>query len=123
MPLEALDVPSVTRKDMFLSILGKRPDAHSRVVAGCGEVCVVRRETETAHGFSMCGRGRRLFMYLTIPDSSAEAMWVPVQLEASARIAVSCARKMVSTLKVNPFQAVNSPLVEPVSTRHLSCIH
>ena len=55
MPLDALDVPSVTRKDAFFSTLGERPDAHGRVVAGCGEALVVRRETETTHGFSMCG--------------------------------------------------------------------
>jgi len=61
-------------------------------------------------------------MYLTIPYSSADAMWVPVWSEASARIAVSCARMMVSKLNVNQFQAVNSPLVEPVSTRRLSGI-
>ena len=34
-------------------------------------------------------------MYLIIPDSSADAMWVPVRLEASPRMAVSYARKMV----------------------------
>ena len=55
MALEALDVPSVTRKEVFPSTLGERPDAHSRVVAGCGEACVVRRETETTYGFLMRG--------------------------------------------------------------------
>jgi len=58
-----------------------------------------------------------------IPDSSADAMWVPVRLEASARMAVSYVRKMVSKLNLNQFQAVNSPPVELVSTRHLSVIH
>jgi len=62
-------------------------------------------------------------MYLTIPDSSADAMWLPVLLEASARMAVSCARKMVSKLDVNRFHAVYSPLVELASTRRLSVIH
>ena len=60
MPFDALDVPPVTRKDAFLSTLGERPDAHGRVVAGCGEALVVRRETETTHGFSMCGPCREV---------------------------------------------------------------
>ena len=60
MPLDALDVPSVTRKDAFLSTLGERPDAHGRVVAGCGEALVVGRETETTHSFSMCGPCREV---------------------------------------------------------------
>jgi len=42
-------------------------------------------------------------MYLAIPDSSADAMWVPVWLEASAGIAVSCACKVVSKLNGNQF--------------------
>ena len=62
-------------------------------------------------------------MYLMIPDSSADAMWVPVRLEASARVAVSYARKKVSKLNLNQFQVVNSPLMELVSTRRLSVIH
>jgi len=58
-----------------------------------------------------------------MPDSSADTMWVPVRLEASAQMAVSYAHKMVSKLNVNQFQAVNSPLVELVSTWRLSVIH
>jgi len=62
-------------------------------------------------------------MYLTIPDSSADAMWVPVRLEASALMAVSCARNMVSKFNINQFQGVTSPLGEPVSTRHVPGVH
>ena len=54
MPFNALDVPSMAGKDTFLATLRKRPDAHGRVIAGCGETCVVRRETESAHSFAMC---------------------------------------------------------------------
>ncbi len=38
-------------------------------------------------------------------------------------MAVSCAWRMVSNLNVNPFQALNSPLVEPVSIRRPSGVH
>jgi len=62
-------------------------------------------------------------VHLMIPDSSTDAMWVPVRLEASARMAVSYACKMVSEFNLNQFQVVNSPLVGLVSTRHLSVIH
>jgi len=57
------------------------------------------------------------------PDSSADAMSVQVRLEASARMAVSYACKMVLEFNLDQFQVVNSPLVELVSTRHLSVIH
>jgi len=40
-----------------------------------------------------------------------------------AYMAASCAWRMVSKLNVNPFQAVNSPLVEPVSMRRPSGVH
>ena len=40
-----------------------------------------------------------------------------------AHIAVSCAWRMVSKLKVSPFHSVNSPLVEPVRTRRDSGVH
>lgn len=39
------------------------------------------------------------------------------------QIAVSCACKIVSKLKVRPFHSVNSPLVEPVRTRRPSGVH
>jgi len=71
------------------------------------------------------GHSVRLFLlgwkYLTIPDWSADAMWVP--LKVSARMAVSYACKLVSKLNVNVFQAVNSSLVEPVSKRRPSGVH
>ena len=44
-PFNALDVPSMASKDTLLAALRKGPDAHGRVVAGCGEAFVVRRET------------------------------------------------------------------------------
>ena len=40
-----------------------------------------------------------------------------------ARIAESCACKIVSKLNVSPFQSVNSPDVEPVKTRLPSGVH
>ena len=40
-PLDALDVPSMACKDTFLAALRKGPNAHGRVVTGCGEACVV----------------------------------------------------------------------------------
>lgn len=44
-------------------------------------------------------------------------------MNVMAHIAVSCAWRMVSKLKVRPFQRVNSPLVEPVRTRRPSGVH
>ena len=40
-----------------------------------------------------------------------------------ARIAVSCAWRIVSKLNVSPFHNVNSPLVDPVKTRRHSGVH
>jgi hypothetical protein len=55
-PLDALDVPPVVSEDPFLPTLReRRPNANGRVVAGCGEALVVRRETEPTYGLSMCG--------------------------------------------------------------------
>ena len=44
-------------------------------------------------------------------------------MKTIARMAESCACKMVSKLNVSPFQSVNSPLVEPVKTRRPSGVH
>jgi hypothetical protein len=41
----------------------------------------------------------------------------------NARMTVSCARRTVSKLNVRSFQSVNSPHVEPVSTRLPSGVH
>jgi hypothetical protein len=61
--------------------------------------------------------------YLMTPLLSAEARYAPECVKAKAQMAVSCAWRMVSKLKVSPFQRVNSPLVEPVRTRLPSGVH
>lgn len=43
--------------------------------------------------------------------------------QATARIGVSCAWRMVSKLKARPFHRVNSPLWAPVKTRRPSGVH
>lgn len=70
-PFDALDVPSVAGKNTLLTALRERPDAHGRVVTGCGEACVVWRETKSAYGFAM-GRPRREVVHvgLEILDDS-----------------------------------------------------
>jgi hypothetical protein len=69
----------------------------------------------------------RLFMlgwkYLITPLWSAEAKNAPEWVNRIARIAVSCAWRIVSKLNVNPFHSVNSPLVDPVKTRRYSGVH
>lgn len=69
----------------------------------------------------------RLFMlgwkYLITPLWSAEAKNAPEWVNRIARIAVSCAWRIVSKLNVNPFHSVNSPLVDPVRTRRYSGVH
>jgi hypothetical protein len=55
MPLDALDVPFVVSEDPFFLTLRERPNTNGRVVAGCGEALVVRRETEATYGLSICG--------------------------------------------------------------------
>jgi hypothetical protein len=69
----------------------------------------------------------RLFMfgwkYLITPAWSALARYAPECAKRSARTAVSCACRIVSKLKVSPFQSVNSPECEPVSTRRPSGVH
>ena len=63
--------PIRTRKDEFLSNLGERPDTQGRVVSDCGEARVTGRETETTHGFSMCGLCREASrVELDIADDS-----------------------------------------------------
>ena len=58
-------------KDTLLAALRKGPDAHGRVVAGCGEALVVRRETESAYGFAMCGpRGQVVHVGLEVLDDT-----------------------------------------------------
>lgn len=61
--------------------------------------------------------------YLMIPLWSAEAKYAPECVNWKARIAESWACKIVSKLNVRPFQRVNSPLVDPVSTRRPSGVH
>jgi len=46
---------SDTRPGRTCSSLGESPDTHSRVVSGCGQACIARREAETTHGFLTCG--------------------------------------------------------------------
>ena len=58
-----------------------------------------------------------------IPVLSADARYAPEWVNVMAHIAVSCAWKMVSKLKVNPLHRVNLPLVEPVRTRRDSGVH
>lgn len=53
-PLDALDVPPVAGEHALFAALGEGPHAHGRVVARSGEPCIVRRETEPAHGLPMC---------------------------------------------------------------------
>lgn len=70
-PLNALDVPSMAGKDTFLSALRKGPNAHGRVITGCGKACVVRRKTESAYGFAMCSpRGEVVHVGLEILDDT-----------------------------------------------------
>ena len=61
--------------------------------------------------------------YLITPLWSAEAKKAPEWVNLIARIAVSCAWRMVSKLNVSPFHSVNSPLVDPVKTRRHSGVH
>jgi len=61
--------------------------------------------------------------YFTIPLWSAEMIYDPECENRMARMAESCAWRIVSKLKVRPFQRVNSPLVEPVRTRRPSGVH
>jgi hypothetical protein len=61
--------------------------------------------------------------YLMIPVWSVDATYLPAWLKVSERMAVSWACRIVSKLNVNPFHAVNSPLVEPVSMRRPSGVH
>jgi hypothetical protein len=71
MPPRRTSVPSVTRKDASHLTLGKRPDVHGRVVAGCGEARVVRQKTETTHCFSIPGSCREVLHVVleTLGDS------------------------------------------------------
>ena len=61
----------MTRKDAPLLALGKILDVHGRVVAGCGEARVVRRETETTHCSSIRGSCREVLHVVleTLGDS------------------------------------------------------
>ena len=61
--------------------------------------------------------------YLITPLWSAEAKKAPEWVNRIARIAVSCAWRIVSKLNVSPFHSVNSPLVDPVKTRRHSGVH
>ena len=61
--------------------------------------------------------------YLITPLWSAEARKAPELVNRIARIAVSCAWRIVSKLNVSPFHSVNSPLVDPVKTRRHSGVH
>ena len=61
--------------------------------------------------------------YLITPLWSAEAKKAPEWVNRIARIAVSCAWRIVSKLNVRPFHNVNSPLVDPVKTRRHSGVH
>ena len=61
--------------------------------------------------------------YLITPLWSAEAKNAPEWVNRIARIAVSCAWRIVSKLNVSPFHNVNSPLVDPVKTRRHSGVH
>lgn len=69
----------------------------------------------------------RLFMfgwkYLMTPLWSAEPKYSPECENCIVRTAVSWACRIVSKLKVWPFQSVNSPLVDPVRTRRPSGVH
>jgi hypothetical protein len=87
-PLDILDVPSVSSKDPFLLTHCERPNSRGRVVTDWG---IVRRPARSCpRTASRCtDHAMRLFMlgwkYLMIPDWSAGTMYV------RARIAISCA--------------------------------
>ena len=61
-----------------------------------------------------------VWKYLICPFWSADTSQEPAWLHSIARTAESCACRIVSKLNVSPFQSVNSPLVEPVSSRRPS---
>lgn len=61
--------------------------------------------------------------YLMTPALSAERSHWPEWDQARARTAESWAWRIVSKLKVRPFQRVNSPLVEPVKMRRASGVN
>ena len=65
----AIQRPIHAGKDTLLAALRKGPDAHGRVVAGCGEALIVWRETESANRVAMCGpRGEIVHIGLEILD-------------------------------------------------------
>lgn len=61
--------------------------------------------------------------YFTMPLSSDDKRKLPQWLYRRARIVLSWACRMVSKLKVSPFQSVNSPLADAVRIRRASGVH
>ena len=67
----AIQRPIHAGKDTLLAALRKGPDAHGRVVAGCGEALIVWRESESAYRVAMCGpRGEVVHIGLEILDDT-----------------------------------------------------
>lgn len=54
MPVDTLDIPSVTLEALFLSRFLKRPNFHCAVVTRAHEPAVIGTEAEIADCFSMC---------------------------------------------------------------------
>jgi hypothetical protein len=128
-PLNPLDLPSVAGQKTYLLTLHEGSNAHTRQIESSLAVakCASPDKRLNPWTASYANHAVRSFVlgrkYLTIPDLSADAMWVPTWLKVSARMAVSCAWRMISKLNVDPFQATKSPLVEPVRIRQLPGVH
>ena len=110
---DVFDVPSVTRKDEISSTLGERPDAQGRVASDCGEARVTWPETETTHGFSVCGPCRGAsHVGLDRADDSRLLVCGPDALV-----------KMISKLNVDLLRAMNTAFMELVSLRRTPGVH
>jgi hypothetical protein len=118
---DVLDVPPVVTEDPFLSTLREGPNANDEVVAGSGDAPVVQRETESMRGFPTRGlRGEVAHIGPEILHDSGLVCGPDVGAGViEGQRANGGVVRPEDRFKVErqPFQTVNSPLMESVSIR------